>query len=132
VPTVAFVELVTKERQTKKETEKGRSQLVIHYRGKTDLHFSLPYVEIPDNGYYDWELGNFGHFRCNEGSYWYSKAAMLLSKSEPVYEVLPNERVMDSGCVYSKKGKKTPLNTDNNWKDSSYSNFATVDIAMFK
>jgi len=118
VPTFIIVTLVTEEWQTKKETDLGHFQLVIRYRGKTDLNFPLPYKGSPKNGYYNWKLENFGHFRCNEGSYWYSNAAILLSKSKPVYEVYPFEKVKDSSFVYSKKGKKTVLNTDNNWKDS--------------
>jgi len=122
---------VTEEWKTEK-TQWGPSQLVIRYRGESVLNFHLPYRGFPDNGYYNWELEEFGHFRCNEGSDWYSNAAMLLSKSKPVYKVYPPEKVMDSSCVYSKKGKKAVLNTDNDWKDSNSNTFATVEIAMFK
>jgi len=98
------------------------------------LNFPLPYRGFPENDY-NWKLGEFGHFSCNEGSDWYSNAAMLLSKSKPVIQAYPVEKVMDSddfSCVYSKKGKKTVLNTDNYWKGSKSSMFATVEIAMFK
>jgi len=137
-PTLTIVTLLTEEWQTKERTKYGHSQLVVRYlvqreNEKNDLKFRLPYYDgFPNKAYYTWRLGEFGHFRCNEGYNWYRNAAMLLSKSKPVYEKFNKEEVMDSSCVYHKKGKKTVLNTDNNWKDSKWSNFATVDIAMFK